>query len=50
MTCAGGIVGGVDVSMDHFEDTGSNRGCFFRFEFVRDRAGFLLGGIVTGRY
>jgi hypothetical protein len=50
MTCAGGIVGGVALSMDHLEDTGSNRGCFFGFEFVRDRAGSLLGGIVTGRY
>jgi hypothetical protein len=29
MSCAGGIVGGVDLSMDHLEDTGSNRGCFF---------------------
>lgn len=50
MTCAGGIVGAVALSMDHLEDTGSNRGCFFRFEFVRDRAGLLLSGIVSGRY
>src|ERR1700733_9158172 len=50
MMCAGGIVGGVALSVDHLENTRSNRGFFFGFEFVRDRAGSLLGGIVTGRY
>src|SRR5664279_3533427 len=49
MPRASGIVGGVDLSMDYLEDTGANRVCAFLFEFVRDRAGFLLSGIVTER-
>src|SRR6266702_3251924 len=49
MTSAAGIVGGVALSMDHLEDTGSNRGCSFRFEFIGGRAGSLLGGAVTVR-
>jgi hypothetical protein len=37
---------GAEIASARFQeaDTGSNRGCFFRFEFVRDRAGFLLSG------